>query len=199
MKTDESRTLNELLTSTTRARLLTILLTHPSQEYYLRELHRKSGQSLRAVQHELARLERIGLVVSRRQGRQKYYRANERHPLFADLKRIVYKTAGLGDALREALSEVAGAAAAFLYGSVAKGDERAASDVDLMVIGTPDPEHLHRVLHEAEEQLGREISLVTMGLDEWRQRRAAGDGFVAELMRSRKIFLVGDERALRGT
>lgn len=199
MKTDESRTLNELLTSTTRARLLTILLTHPSQEYYLRELHRKSGQSLRAVQHELARLERIGLVVTRRQGRQKYYRANERHPLFADLKRIVYKTAGLGDALREALSEVAGAAAAFLYGSVAKGDERAASDVDLMVIGTPDPEHLHRVLQKAEEQLGREISLVTMGLDEWRQRRAAGDGFVAELMRSRKIFLVGDERALRGT
>ncbi len=199
MKTDESRTLNELLTSTTRARLLTILLTHPSQEYYLRELHRKSGQSLRAVQHELARLERIGLVVTRRQGRQKYYRANERHPLFADLKRIVYKTAGLGDALREALSDVAGAAAAFLYGSVAKGDERAASDVDLMVIGTPDPEHLHRVLQKAEEQLGREISLVTMGLDEWRQRRAAGDGFVAELMRSRKIFLVGDERALRGT
>ncbi len=199
MKTDESRTLNELLTSTTRARLLTILLTHPSQEYYLRELHRKTGQSLRAVQHELPRLERIGLVVSRRQGRQKYFRANEHHPLFADLKRIVYKTAGLGDALREALSHVTGAAAAFLYGSVAKGGERTASDVDLMVIGTPDPERLHRVLQEAEEQLGREISLVTMGLDEWRQRRAAGDGFVAELMRSRKIFLVGDERALRGT
>ncbi len=198
MYTDQSRTLNELLTSTTRARLLTILLTHPS-EYYLRELHRKTGQSLRAVQHELARLERIGLVVTRRQGRQKYYRANEHHPLFADLKRIVYKTAGLGDALREALSDVAGVAAAFLYGSVAKGGERAASDVDLMVIGTPDPERLHRVLHEAEEQLGREISLVTMGLDEWRQRRAAGDGFVEELMRSRKIFLVGDESALRGT
>ncbi len=87
--------LDELLTSSTRARLLSILLTYPSQEYYLRELHRRSGQSLRAVQHELGRLERLGLVLTHRRGRQKFYRANDKHPLFEDLKGIIHKTAQL--------------------------------------------------------------------------------------------------------
>jgi predicted nucleotidyltransferase len=91
----QNSVLDELLTSSTRARLLTILLAHPSQEYYLRELHRRSGRSLRAVQHELARLERLGLVVTHRRGREKFYRANDKHPLFADLKGIVDKTAQL--------------------------------------------------------------------------------------------------------
>lgn len=98
--------LAELLTSGTRARLLTLFLTHPTEEYYLRELARRTGQSLRAVQHELPRLERLGLLTVRRRGRQKLYRANEEHPLFPELKRIVYKTAALGDALREAIEEV---------------------------------------------------------------------------------------------
>jgi predicted nucleotidyltransferase len=149
------------------------------------------------VQHELARLERLGLVVTRRHGRQKYYRANEKHPLYPDLKRIVYKTAGLGDALRQALDDVPGIRAAFIHGSLAKGGERATSDVDLMIVGAPDSDRLASALKKAEEGLGREISLVTMGSDEWRERLAKRDAFVVELTRSDKIFLVGDDGTLR--
>ncbi len=190
--------LEELLTSSTRARLLTIFLTHPTEEYYLRELSRRSGQSLRAVQHELPRLEGLGLVVVRRRGRQKLYRANERHPLFPELKRIVYKTAALGDVLHKAMGGIEGVEAAFVYGSVAKGTERAGSDVDLLVIGAPDPDVVHQAVRKAEEILGREVNLAIMSLEEWRARRASHDAFVAELLRSEKIFLVGDERTLRG-
>ena len=60
--TGKNQVLDELLTSSTRARLLTVLLTHPREEFYIRELHRRSGQSLRVVQHEIARLERLGVV-----------------------------------------------------------------------------------------------------------------------------------------
>ncbi len=189
--------MDELLTSRTRGRLLTIFLTHPTEEYYLRELVRRAGLSLRAVQHELARLERIEIVQSRRQGQHKYYRANERHPLFADLKRIIYKTTGLGDTLREALEPLKGIETAFVYGSVAKGDERPASDVDLLLIGEPDADHLHEGIRKAEGTLGREVSYVTMSTSEWRERRASQDPFVAEVTRSSKIFLIGDERTLR--
>ena len=189
--------LDELLTSRTRGRLLTIFLTHPTEEFYLRELVRRAGLSLRAVQHELARLERIEIVQSRRQGQHKYYRANEQHPLFADLKRIVYKTTGLGDVLREALEPLKGIETAFVYGSVAKGDERPTSDVDLLLIGAPDADHLHEGIRKAEEALGREVSYVTMSAAEWRERRASRDAFVAEATRSPKIFLIGDERTLR--
>jgi predicted nucleotidyltransferase len=194
----ERSELDVLLTSSTRARLLTLFLTHPTEEYYLRELSRRTGQSLRAVQHELPRLERLGLLLVRRRGRQRLYRANEEHPLFPDLKRIVYKTAALGDVLREALAGVKGIEAAFVYGSVAKGRERSGSDVDLLVIGKPDPDLLHQAVRKAEETLGREVSLATMSPEEWRSRRASRDAFVAELLKSEKIFLIGDERALRG-
>lgn len=197
-RTKQSSILDELLTSSTRARLLSILLTHPSQEYYLRELHRRSGQSLRAVQHELARLERLGLVLTQRRGREKFYRANDKHPLFMDLKRIIYKTTGLGAVLQSVLHGAKGIETAFVYGSVAKGGERATSDVDLMVVGNPNSGQLHRALAEAENSLGREISLTVMSPEEWRERRRSRDGFVTELLKSKKIVLVGDEQALRG-
>src|SRR5437867_11250530 len=87
--------LDELLTPSTTARLLSILPTYPSQEYYLRELHRRSGQSWRAVQHELGRLERLGLVMTHRRGQQKFYQDNDKHPFFDDLKGIIHKTAQL--------------------------------------------------------------------------------------------------------
>ena len=190
--------LDELLTSSTRARLLSILLTHPSQEYYLRELHRRSGQSLRAVQHELARLERLGLVLTQRRGREKFYHANEKHPLFPDLKRIIYKTTGLGAVLQSVLQGAKGIEAAFVYGSVAKGGERTTSDVDLMVVGNPNSGQLHRGLVEAESSLGREISLTVMSPEEWHERRRSRDGFVTELLKSKKIVIVGDEQTLRG-
>lgn len=194
----QDSTLDELLTSGTRAKLLTLFLTHPTEEYYLRELSRRTGQSLRAVQHELPRLERLGLLIVHRRGRQKLYRANEKHPLFSELKRIVYKTAALGETLRQAIETVEGINVAFVYGSVAKGGERLGSDIDLLVIGRPDADLLHEAVRKAEDALGREVSLATMSPEEWRARRASNDAFVADLLKSEKIFLIGDERALRG-
>jgi predicted nucleotidyltransferase len=189
--------LGELLTSVTRARLLTVFLTHPTEEYFLRELARRTGQSLRAVQHELPRLERLEIVVVRRRGRQKFYRANERHPLFPELKRVVYKTAAFGDVLKDAIAGIDGIDAAFNFGSVAKGLERSGSDVDLMVIGDLDSDALHRAIREAGKQLGREVSLAIMSPDEWRDRLASRDAFAVDLLKTDKIFLSGDERALR--
>ena len=189
--------LGELLTSVTRARLLTLFLTHPSEEYYLRELARRTGQSLRAVQHELPRLERLEIVLVRRRGRQKFYRANEQHPLFPELKRVVYKTAALGDVLKDAIASIEGIDAAFIFGSVAKGSERRGSDVDLMIIGDLDSDALHRAIRKAEKQLGREVSLATMSPDEWRDRLASRDAFAEDLLKTDKIFLTGDERAIQ--
>lgn len=190
-------TLDELLTSVTRARLLTLVLTHPTEEYYLRELARRTGRSLRAVQHELPRLERLGLLLVSRRGRQKFYRANEQHPLFPELKRIVYKTAGLGDILKDALADLEGINAAFIYGSVAKGAERSGADIDLMVVGDPNSDVLNRAIRTAEKLLSREVSLTTMSPDEWRSRLSSRDAFVEDLAKTDKIFLAGDERSLR--
>ncbi len=190
-------TLEGLLGSKSRARLLAIFATHPTEEFYAQRLTAMARLAETPVRYELRRLEQLGLLISRREGREKHYRINDRHPLFPELKQMVYKTIGLGGALREAIGGVAGVNAAFIYGSVAKGDERTTSDVDLFVLGKPDQTRLATALREAEGRLRREINLVIMGEEEWRRRRKAGEGFIAELLRSPKIFLVGDERSLR--
>src|SRR5438105_13462797 len=189
--------LEGLLGSKSRARLLTIFVTHPPDEFYAQRLTTMTGLAESSVRYELSRLERLGLLLARKAGREKYYRINDRHPLFPELKQMVYKTAGLGEILRQAIGGVSGVDAAFIYGSVAKGGERATSDIDLFVLGKPEQPRLAAALHEAEGRLGREINLATMGPDEWRRRRDAHERFIDELLRSQKIFLVGDEQSLR--
>lgn len=192
------RTLERLLGSKSRARLLTIFVTHPGQDFYAQRLTTMTGLAESSVRYELRRLERLGVLIARPEGRERYYRIDDRHPLFPELKQLVYKTSGLGEILQEALAGTSGVEVAFIYGSVAKGEERPTSDLDLFILGTPDREKLAAALEDAERRLGREINLVTMTMDEWRARISAGEGFVEEILRSPKILLVGDERSLRG-
>ena len=186
--------LEGLLGSRTRARLLVAFATNPREEYYARQLIQRTRLSETAVRYELSRLTRRGFLTSRKQGQEKLYRANDRHPLFPELKQMVYKTAGLGEVLRQAIETVPGVTAAFIYGSVAKGTERVTSDIDLFILGTADRPKLGKALREAEDRVGREINLTMMSVDEWRARRKAGDGSVQDVVGSPKIFLIGDER-----
>lgn len=189
--------LETLLGSRTRAALLTVFCTRPAEQFYSRKLARDMGFALASVQLELARMEHLGLATTERRGKEKLYRINEQHPFFPELKRLVYKSTALGGTLREALAGVGGVEAAFIYGSVVKGGERPTSDIDLFVLGKPDQTRLAVALREAEGRLGREVNLVIMGSNEWRRRRDAREGFIEDLLRSNKIFLVGDEQSLR--
>lgn len=195
---ERGRVLEELLGSRARARLLALFLTHPSEEYYVRQVAAQAGLSPGHVHRELTRLARLGLVLSRRAGKEKLYRANTQHPLYPELQRIVYKTAALGDLLRRALGELPGIQAAFIYGSVARGTEGPSSDIDLFILGCPEPAQLDEALGEAEELLGREIDAVTMPVEEWLERLEAREGFVEDVLRSPKIFLVGDAGSVPG-
>jgi predicted nucleotidyltransferase len=189
--------LEGLLGSKSRARLLTIFVTHPAEEYYAQRLTTMTSLAESSVRYELRRLERLGVLVARKEGRERYFRINDRHPLLPEFTQMVYKTAGLGELLRRAVGTMPGVDAAFIYGSVAKGGEHATSDIDLFVLGKPDQTRLAAALREAEGRLGREINLVIMDPDEWQRRRDARESFTDELLHSRKIFLVGDEQSLR--
>ena len=189
--------LEGLFGSKSRARLLTIFVSHPAEEFYAQHLTTMTRLAESSVRYELGRLEKLGVLVARRAGREKNFRINDRHPLLPELKQMVYKTAGLGETIRQAVDGMPNIQAAFIFGSVAKGGEQATSDIDLFILGRPDQTRLAAALSEAEGRLGREINLVTMAPDEWRRRRNAGEGFINEVLRSPKIFLVGDEQSLR--
>jgi predicted nucleotidyltransferase len=129
------------------------------------------------------------------EGHQKYYQANAASPVFHELVGVVRKTVGLADPLRPALSLLGDRVrAAFVYGSVAAGEEGAESDIDLMVIADdPDYAALFEVLAPVERKLGRTVNANLMSLAEWRRKRSKPGGFAARLREGPRLFVVGSE------
>jgi predicted nucleotidyltransferase len=187
--------LTGLFSSRTLVRLLSVFLMNPGRSYYQQELVRLLGDSLRPVQLALAKLERAALIVKRREGKQVYYSVETTHPAFADLKSLFAKTFALGDVLRAALEPIADEVQfAFVYGSVAAGEERASSDVDVFLVGSASRGALSEVLGASEATLGREVNLSLYTAERFDAALAANDPFVARLLELPQLWLVGDPR-----
>jgi len=191
--------LEELFSSNVRVQLLVILLTNPDEEFYIRQLARRMGEHPYAVQRELRRLERLGLLRSHTRGRMKYYSVERDFPLYPELKRMILKTAGLGDLVRKELQNLGSIETAFIYGSVAAGEEDAASDIDLMLVGEVDLLALAPVIVDLEERLGRSISYVVYSPEEFKERRDQGDPFLEDVLGGPIVMLIGREDGLSGT
>lgn len=178
-----------------RAEVLRLLFADAGRELHLRDLTRQAGLGLGTLQGELEKLSAADLVTSRRDGNRRYYSANANHPLFPDLRQIVLKTSGLRDVLVAALAGLKGVEAAFVFGSLADGAGKAASDVDLFVVGDTGLRALSPALRRAAEALGREINPVTMTAAEFRKRRAK-DPFLRDVLGKEKLFVKGDANEL---
>ena len=182
-----------------RGEVLRLLVADASRELHLRDLTRQSGLALGTMQGELEKLGEADLVTSRRDGNRRYFRANASHPLFIDLQRLVLKTVGLREVLAEALAGIAGIEVAFVFGSLADGGGKAASDVDLLVVGEVGLRKLAGPLRAAGESLVREINPVTMTAVEFRQGRKKNP-FLVDVLGKPKLFVKGgpDELARLG-
>lgn len=89
--------LHKLFSSNARAMLVAALFAEPEREYYLRELARATDQVVGSVQRELNNLEELNLIISRRSANAKYYRANQYHYLYPEMKSLVAKATGARD------------------------------------------------------------------------------------------------------
>jgi len=137
------------------------------------------------------------LLLTEREGNVRFYEVNTAHPIYRELKSIVYKTQGLGSALTESPAQVDGVSVARIYGSVARNTEDATSDVDVLVIGDVSPADLDAALTGAEQLLGRDINATILSDAEWRDRVGRRQAFAVDVLNGPKIFLVGDEDGLR--
>lgn len=173
-----------------RAEVLRLLFADAGRELHLRDLTRQSDLGLGTVQGELEKLSQADLVTSRRDGNRRYYRANASHPLFPDLQQLVLKTSGLREVLADALRSVKGVEVAFVFGSLAAGAGKGASDVDLFVIGDAGLRALAPVLRRAADALAREINPVSMTAAEFRKRRGK-DAFLRDVLGKEKLFVKG--------
>lgn len=186
----------DALMPTARVKVLAFLLVNASESFHLREIARRSGVPLRAVQRELELLERIALVDRERRGRQVFVHVRTSHPLYRDLRSMVLKTEGLAAPLRERLEAVGGVAMAVVFGSVASGDDSGDSDVDLLVVGSPDELEVHEALSSFEDEVGRPVNYTLMSPDEFRTRRRDGDAFLGRVLAGDLIHVIGDPDAV---
>jgi predicted nucleotidyltransferase len=164
-----------------RRDLLRRLIDDPDRRLHLRELARGAGTSAGTAARELARLEAAGLLTREAEGNQVYFQANQRSPLYQPVRDLVRRTIGAAEVLRRHLAGLAAVESAVIFGSYATGTMQPTSDIDLLVIGTPDRDALTDRLERASRELGRPVNEVVMTVEERAERNARGDGFMSSL------------------
>jgi len=200
-KEPKSTSLGDALFTRTQRQILGLLFGHPDRSYYAKEIVRLAEVGVGSAHRELEKLAAADLLTVRQVGNQKHYQANGKSPIFEELKGIVQKTFGLADVLRTTLAGYGNRIVlAFIYGSMAKKTDHAGSDIDLMIVSDDlSYSEVMTLLTDAETRLGRTVNPTIYGLEEFRSKTEADDGFVARVVQQSKIFLIGSEDDLTAT
>ncbi len=141
-----------------------------NQEFYASALARRLELDRGNLIRKLNELEKIGLLVSEVRGNEKYYKINIKFPLLKDYKRIIEKTCGFGNRLKNALEKLKGIESAYLFGSYVRDKMDASSDVDVLVIGKHNTIELNKKIAKLQKDFDREINIISLGSDEFKKR-----------------------------
>lgn len=180
-------------------KLLALLFVRADDAFHLNDILRLTGLGSASAQRELRRLDAAGLIVSHRVGNLRLFRPNKESPVYPELHGLIQKTLGLVGVLRTALAPLAPVlTVAFVYGSIAKGTETAASDVDLLLVADEiNYGAILAALSPAEQTLGRKINPTPYTRAEFSKRYHEQQHFLMRVLEQPKIFIVGDDDALR--
>ena len=174
--------------------ILSLFLMHSGEEYYQRSLAEKTGYSLAQVQYALERIEKSGFVTKKKSGNRLYYKAQRNHPAFEDLKQVFLKTVALADVVQEGLKPLEKKIQfAFVYGSIASGEERTDSDIDLFLLGDVTLKDIANFVADLSKKLKREVNPVNYTQKTFIERLKEDNRFTNELMVTPKIWLIGNE------
>jgi predicted nucleotidyltransferase len=183
----------EVLFGRTRQAVLGLFYGRPTEEFHLRQVARLTGSGLGAVQRELRALVRAGVLLREKRGMHVMYRVNRASPVFEEMRGLVLKTVGVAGRIRKALEPIADRVAwAGVFGSVARGEEGAASDVDLLVVSDEvTVRKLVGLLKDVEGQVGREINPVVYGREEFRRKRRDNHPFLSRVLAGEVVTVAG--------
>jgi predicted nucleotidyltransferase len=183
----------QIFGSRIRSKLLGWFFTHEDEVFFVRRIAVILGEDPTNLSREMARLEELGVLKSKREGNLKQFSVNRNCSFFKEMKGLVLKTVGVAGRIKEGLEGLAGIDLAFIYGSYARGKETGTSDVDLMIIGRVDLDRLDTILRDLEKELGREINYVLYSRPEFKAKRKKKDGFVMDVLSDEKVILIGRE------
>lgn len=169
--------------------VLGYFMLHEGSELYVHEMARLLSVDQKNLDRKLKELEEEGIFKSEFRGKERYYSLNTSFSLLKEYKKIILKTIGLEHVLKEALQKVKGLKQAYLFGSYAKDQMDAASDIDLLAVGNHNTLELQKEISEVQKSVGREINVISFGPAEYKKRRKS-DPFVKSVLQGKKIQIV---------
>lgn len=193
MKATDHRLSDLLFPAHTRRKALSLLLLHPDRSLHVREIARLVDAPAGTVLKELDRLQAAGLLTKQRVGNQVQFAADTSHPVYVELSGLLRKTVGLADVLKDALAPLADRIQlAFVFGSMARGSDRAGSDIDVLVVGDVDFASVLAALYDVQAVLQREINPKVFSTQEWAEQLQSPSSFVRDLLDKPRVMLIGD-------
>ena len=190
-----STSLGDCLFTKTQQRVLGLLYGKPDTRFYTNEILRLAEMGRGTITRVLDGFVSSGVLLSFKEGNQRYYQANSQNPIYNELVSIVRKTFGITDVMGAALSSVSEQIVlAFVYGSIAKGEDTANSDIDLMVItDSLSYGDLIVALTDAEKILARPINPTIYTPLQFRERVEKENSFLTRVIAQPKLWLKGND------
>jgi len=192
-----ARAIEKIFGSGMRAKVLAWFYMHHDENFFVRQLATILKEDPTNLSRELSNLEKTGILSSTRQGNLKYFQVNKNCSFFNELKGFILKTVGVVGDMKSSLEKFPDIKYAFIYGSYAKGEEKADSDIDLIIIGDVDLDRLDLLISNLEKKFGRTINYVTYDYKEFLTKKKKKDGFIIDVLEDKKIMLLGDELELK--
>lgn len=175
-----------------RGEILKLFFNDPDREFYFREIAANLNRKPGAIQSYIKSLIEQNLLQDERKGNMRFFKLNKNHPLYEEIKSIISKTLGIEYKLRELVGELPKIQYSFIFGSIAKGKEYGASDIDLMLIGQVDSDFLIEKIYKLQSQLGREINYQIYTKAEVEKKLAERNEFFLNIFNEPIINLKGD-------
>jgi predicted nucleotidyltransferase len=192
-----AKSIGEALFPKIKRQLLAHVFLAQDRKHYFREITRLVGASPGAVQRELKTLVAAGILITEKIGRQQYYWADPECMVYSELKAIVVKTFGVVDTVSAALTSLVDSIdLAFVYGSIASGQDTGKSDIDLMVIGKASFRSLAKALRETESLLSRPINPTLFSSEEFSRKINEKNHFLQNVLNADKLMIIGTENDL---
>jgi predicted transcriptional regulator with HTH domain len=186
MSKQPRNTLTSLFSSAIRAEVLALLLNNPEEKFYMREIATLVRKNPSGVKRELDNLEKMGILTSKKVANLKYFQAEKKSPLFAELKNLIAKSLGIHGALK-ALLKTSNVKTAFIYGPYAESED--ADTVNLLIAGVNTLPM--ESIREIEEKFGKKVHITVIDENEFKGRKESGEAELEKLLSGNKIMLMG--------
>lgn len=186
-----AKSLQSLLVSKTRLKLINIFYKDVRELFYVRQLVRQTGEEINSVRRELLNLKKAGLLLSEVRGNRLYYWANPDNNLYIDLMILSHKTTGLCSSIQKNISKVGQLKLLICTFPYLLGNT-GSDDVDLIIVGDISIKEIDTLVSEEEKILGREINYMVMSKTEFKLRRSKRDPIIINFFLNYPAVLLGD-------